>query len=382
MKTLPWLVLIGLLCTAFVPRDSPRWGFDAHRLINRTATTHLPADFQHFAQWADDLERLSIAADERKCCDPEESIKHYIDIDDYPEFFSGQLPRTYADMVTEYGQARVDGNGTVPWAIEAAYQDLVQHFASADWENAVAAAADLGHYVGDLHSPLHLTLNFNGQLTGQNGVHSRHESQMTSRHLGELVPTPQAVYAVIDPLSTVFQWIDIQYPGVSLILAADNVAQASTGGSTSSTAYYDALWNEVGQETVAWISNASLGVASLWYAAWIEAGSPPLPGSATDRDEGPTLVTTSVLPASPNPFNLNTSLRFELGEAGAATLIVFDVSGRQVRRWTFGGLSTGRHTVSWNGTDDAGTPLASGVYHVVITDAAGSLEHGQVVFLR
>ncbi|MFT5517306.1 MAG: hypothetical protein ACI80V_003449 [Rhodothermales bacterium] len=149
---------------AFPPPASPRWGFDAHRLINRTATAHLPAYFWHFAQWADDLERLSIAADERKCCDPEESIKHYIDIDDYPEFFSGQLPRTYADMVTEYGQSRVDGNGTVPWAIEAAYQDLVRHFASGDWENAVTAAADLGHCVEDLRSPLHLTLNFNGQL--------------------------------------------------------------------------------------------------------------------------------------------------------------------------------------------------------------------------
>ncbi len=382
MKIRPALPILGFLCLAFLSSGAPRWGGEAHRLINRAATTHLPPDFERFAQWADDLEQLSTAADERRCCDPGEAIKHYMDIDDYPEFFSGQLPHRYADMVATYGQSRVDRNGTVPWAIEERYLDLVQRFASGDWEGAVATAADLGHYVGDLHSPLHLTLNFNGQLTGQQGVHSRHESQMTNRHLGELAPAPGAVYLITDPLASAFEWIDIQYSGVALILAADSVAQAAAGGSTSGSVYYDTLWGEVGEETITWIRDASLAVASLWYAAWIEAGSPPLPDLATGREATPTLRATRVLSNAPNPFGLTTSLRFELGEAGAATLMIFDVSGRQVRRWTLGVLSRGLHDVLWNGTDDAGAPLANGVYHVVVTDAAGSRAHGRVVFLK
>ena len=159
MKLRLALPILGLLSVTLLPPVVPRWGSEVHRLINHAATTHLPPDFQLFAQWADDLEELSTAADERKCCVTGESIKHYIDIDDYPEFFSGQLPHSYTEMVATYGESRVERNGTAPWAIEASYLDLVQRFATADWEGAVAAAADIGHYVGDLHSPLHLTVN-------------------------------------------------------------------------------------------------------------------------------------------------------------------------------------------------------------------------------
>jgi hypothetical protein len=39
-------------------------------------------------------------------------------------------------------------------------------------------AADIGHYVADMHQPLHLTRNYNGQLTGNYGIHARYEGQM------------------------------------------------------------------------------------------------------------------------------------------------------------------------------------------------------------
>jgi hypothetical protein len=378
-RLLPFLCLF---CFAFLPPDTARWGFDAHRLINRSATIHLPAEFQAFAQWADDLETLSTAADQRKGSDAGESIKHYIDIDDYPEFFTGQLPHSYTEIVAMYGLSRVEGNGTAPWAIEASYDDLVQYFENTDWDGAVAAAADIGHYIGDLHSPLHLTLNYNGQLTGQTGIHRRHESNMTSQHLAELEPAPGAVYAISDPLEAVFDLIDVQYPGVARVLAADSTARVASGGSTSSSAYYNALWEEVGQETVSWIQNASVAVASLWYAAWIEAGSPTMPGATNSHSEDLPALATRVLPPVPNPFRQTTMLPFELGEAGSATLKIFDVTGRQVRLWTLSGLASGPHQVIWNGVDDAGARIASGVYQVVVSDAAGRHAFGQVVYIR
>ena len=129
--------LFVLICAAalLLPTLAHAYSYSVHRIVNRAATTHLPAPFQGFGQWADDLAALSTAPDERKCCVPGESIKHYIDIDDYPEFFTGTLPQTYADMVAMYGQSRVDGNGTAPWAIEASYRDLVTHFENEDWES-------------------------------------------------------------------------------------------------------------------------------------------------------------------------------------------------------------------------------------------------------
>ena len=72
----------------------------------------------------------------------------------------------------------------------------------------------------------------------------------------------------------------------------------------------------------------------------------------------------------------------KLGQGGAATLMIFDISGRQVRRWKLGVLPRGRHEVLWNGKDNAGAALASGVYHVVITDAAGSRALGQAVLVK
>ncbi len=376
--------LFVLICAAalLLPTLAHAYSYSVHRIVNRAATTHLPAPFQGFGQWADDLAALSTAPDERKCCVPGESIKHYIDIDDYPEFFTGTLPQTYADMVAMYGQSRVDGNGTAPWAIEASYRDLVTHFENEDWESAVASAADLGHYVADTHNPMHLTLNYNGQLTGQYGIHSRHESEMTGRHLTELVPEPGSVTQIYDPLSAAFDWINSLYAGVDLILQADLVATAAAGGSTTSYAYFDRLWLEVGEETKGWIRDASLDLASLWYAAWVEAGSPPMPGDATGTVPGRSDPRLRVLANIPNPFNPSTQLRFELAHAGSATLRIVDPAGRLVRSIDLGFLDQGTHAVHWDGTDQSGSRLASGVYRVIVSDDRGSSATGRAVLVK
>jgi len=378
------LVVLMAWVVALLPSNVLGYGFAVHRLINRAATTHLPSSFAGFAQWVDDLENLSTAADERKCCVSGESIKHYIDIDDYPEFLTGTLPHTYASMVATYGQSRVDGNGTVPWAIESSYQDLVGFFASQDWTSAVATAADLGHYVADSHNPMHLTLNYNGQLTEQNGIHSRHESEMTSRHLSELIPAPTTAALIGSPPDVVFNWIDQLYPGVSLILAADLVAKEAANGSTSSDTYYERLWLESGSETQQWVRDASVTLASLWYTAWVESGSPALPGDPTAVDPPPAsrVYETRVLANVPNPFNPATTLRFELARTGEATLRIVDAAGRLVRQMSLGVLDRGYQKVAWDGTDQSGQRLASGHYRIIVTDAQGMSATGTAVLLK
>jgi hypothetical protein len=274
------------LCIAFCitgllvqPTAGWSWGYAVHRLINRNAVANLPPDFQGFAQWSDDLEALATAADERKCCVPGEDIRHYIDIDDYSEFFSGTFPHAYDQALSQYGLSRLESNGTGPWALEQSFDQLVSYFAAEDWTQAVATAADIGHYAGDLHQPLHLTTNFDGQETNQRGIHSRFESRLTGRHMEAFIPLPGPAPFLDNPTGRVFEWIDATYPGVATILAADLAAGSSAGGSTSSDVYYDALWDGLSQDTWFWIAQASKDIASLWYTAWIEAGSPALPGS-------------------------------------------------------------------------------------------------------
>jgi len=66
----------------------------------------------------------------------------------------------------------------------------------------------------------------------------------------------------------------------------------------------------------------------------------------------------------PNPFNPSTQIRYELREAAEAALTVYDVAGRRVRGLTTGFQAAGMHTAAWNGRDDAGREVASGVYLV------------------
>jgi hypothetical protein len=70
------------------------------------------------------------------------------------------------------------------------------------------------------------------------------------------------------------------------------------------------------------------------------------------------------LSATPNPFNPKTTFRFALDRASTVQLRVYDVSGRLVRDFGLGTQPAGPVEVQWNGTDDSGRPVASGVYLV------------------
>jgi hypothetical protein len=67
-------------------------------------------------------------------------------------------------------------------------------------------------------------------------------------------------------------------------------------------------------------------------------------------------------PSRPNPFNPRTTIRFSLAQAGAARLVVYDVAGRRVRTLVEGPQEAGAHEVVWDGTNDAGLTVPSGVY--------------------
>ena len=83
----------------------------------------------------------------------------------------------------------------------------------------------------------------------------------------------------------------------------------------------------------------------------------PIPGKAP-------VYVTDLLPASPNPFNRDTHIRFSLAEADEITLRVYDVNGRTVRTIAGGFSGRGMHDLVWDRRDDTGRELASGVYFI------------------
>ncbi|MFN2370158.1 MAG: FG-GAP-like repeat-containing protein, partial [Candidatus Krumholzibacteriia bacterium] len=89
----------------------------------------------------------------------------------------------------------------------------------------------------------------------------------------------------------------------------------------------------------------------------------------------------AVLAAWPNPFNPRTELAFTLERAASVSLVVHDSAGRIVRTLMAGPRTSGPHTVAWEGTDDAGRAVPSGVYFVQLR-AAGQAEVRKVTLLR
>ena len=64
----------------------------------------------------------------------------------------------------------------------------------------------------------------------------------------------------------------------------------------------------------------------------------------------------------PNPFNPSTTIRFDLPEASRVQLIIYDAMGREVRTLLWGEQSAGYQSVNWDGADDRGQPVSSGIY--------------------
>ncbi|MBI5710718.1 MAG: M36 family metallopeptidase [Candidatus Eisenbacteria bacterium] len=81
-------------------------------------------------------------------------------------------------------------------------------------------------------------------------------------------------------------------------------------------------------------------------------------------DPGPGVAFLSLAPGVPNPFSASTRLRFTLPRDGEAGLDVFDLSGHRVRTLASGRRAAGAHAAVWDGADERGHPVASGIYFV------------------
>ncbi|MCP4544937.1 MAG: hypothetical protein GY835_00570 [bacterium] len=85
--------------------------------------------------------------------------------------------------------------------------------------------------------------------------------------------------------------------------------------------------------------------------------------NGTGMGDTPPPTRYTLAPNVPNPFNPATTLRFGLPRANAVALRIYDLGGRVVRTLIAGAVyPAGEHQVTWDGTDEAGDPVASGVY--------------------
>ena len=106
------------------------------------------------------------------------------------------------------------------------------------------------------------------------------------------------------------------------------------------------------------------------------------PGTAVleSRDEM-TPVAFGLSQNYPNPFIPETTIRFDLPSAGSAALSLFNLAGQRLATLVSGDREAGSYTLLWDGTDDAGRDLASGMYFYRLA-AGDRVETRKLMLLR
>lgn len=113
-----------------------------------------------------------------------------------------------------------------------------------------------------------------------------------------------------------------------------------------------------------------LAVGNTWVYGFNEVGVDDMPSRA------------GILhPCVPNPFNPATEISFEMMATGHARLDVYDVAGRRITTLVDGLHDTGLHQVTWDGRDDTGRRVVSGVY-LYSLEAAGTTQSRRMMLVK
>jgi hypothetical protein len=352
LKNIHYIKLFTLIALSLALMS---WGYVGHEKINHSASLSFNAEMEQFMAWAATLAAHASDADERKEIDPNEGPRHYIDIDNYPEFVAaGRIPQTYDSIVALYGEDFVIDQGVLPWATLTTYDSLVNCFLRRDWAKAVLFASDLGHYVADGHMPLHITRNYNGQYSGNNDIHSHYESVMINAYIDQIIYEGDGISLISDVNTYVFNYLYSNYPYVDSIMAADDYAQGVAGNNTSSE-YKQALWEKTKSFTVPLFSSASHALAELIYSAWAEAGKPLINASGIFDHEVQSHEIN--LQITPNPLTEDARIRFTLPESSEVRLQIVNVCGITVATIADSCLTAGSYEFTWETSS-----LPEGVY--------------------
>ena len=269
-----------LLVTLLFSPNLFSWGHRVHNEatwnVCRTLLPHFGSNFENYMKYIADNGSLP---DKWKFYDSNESPNHYCDYDFYAERDLIDLNNPFEKVLRYYGSDFMKKNGTVIWAIEEYYKLLVDAFENQDFSSALVYMSALSHYIQDIHQPFHTTKNYDGQLTGNKGIHARYEIDMIDHFwvpedIKEISPDQIPQPAEIKKF--VINIIEESLTFVPEILSADRAAREDSDGSYDH-AYFEALWEDTGGMTAQRIYRSQMKTSALLLSAWKAAGSPAFP---------------------------------------------------------------------------------------------------------
>jgi hypothetical protein len=285
------LLLVVAICSS--------WGFLIHRTINQLAIYELPEPMRYyFHDHIQSIVKYSVRPDQRRNDDPQEAPKHYIDLELFGDSAAWKMPQKWEDAVRRYGKDSLEHCGYVPYYIMTMKDRLTAAFKSGRQDSILFYATDLAHYIGDANVPLHVSVNYDGQLTGQKGLHGLWESMIPEIELEKYdLRSKHKAHYLKHPEKAVWKAIRQSWILLPDVFAKEKEVSASF---TDSTKYRVQLRN--GKEYKSYTSafakaySAKLGktinkqlvrsanlVADFWYTSWVDAGCPAL--TSTDKKE-------------------------------------------------------------------------------------------------
>lgn len=289
------LAITACLCSS--------WGFFGHQQISRRAVFILPEDMIRF--YKNNISFISthsVDPDKKRYSDPNEGSRHFLDTEHYGPCPFDSIPERWDDAVAKYSEDTLKRYGTVPWQIQKTYYALVKAFEQKDSLRILHLSANISHYIADAHVPLHVTENYNGQMSNQIGIHAFWESRLPelfSSHYNFI--TGKAHY-IENPLKEAWAIVknthqykdevfETEYELSKSFAPDKKYSYSERSGQilkqyslAYSKAFHDALHGMVEKQ----MRSAIAETASFWYSAWVDAGQPDLYGfkhMTTDNKE-------------------------------------------------------------------------------------------------
>lgn len=263
------------------------WGFFAHKKINSMAIYTLPIEMIPFyKRHQKEIEELSVLPDQRRYIMDNEASRHYIDLDRYT--ISDIHYTSWTEITKNIHQDSLVKHGIVPWHIPILYQQLKYAFLRRDTIKIIKLSAEMGHYIGDLHVPLHTTSNYDGQKTGQTGLHAFWESRIPEILNEALEEWVGPATFVSNVTKSTWDWVMESHAQVKILIDKEAKLNATFKQSKKYTfekkgnalqknysleyskKYHQVLDHQIEDR----FQSAYKHVGDIWYSAWIEAGQP------------------------------------------------------------------------------------------------------------
>jgi hypothetical protein len=291
MKTLTkrFNLIVFLLC--FPVRMALGWGFFAHKQINRHAVFTLPpAMLAFYKAHIHFITENAVNPDKRRYVVEGEAARHYIDLEHYSDSVPWEAFPYWSQALDAYTQDELVQHGILPWHICRMKYALTEAFQQKNVYQILRLSADIGHYIADANVPLHTSENYDGQLTGQEGIHGFWETRLPELFANDYNFLVGKASYVDNPQKRAWQAILTAHKAVEAVLRVEKkLSQAfpttqkysferrgSTLQKVYARAYAQAYHNELDGQVEQQMRASIKMVGDFWLTCWVDAGQPDL----------------------------------------------------------------------------------------------------------